>query len=159
MAINQGRYNVFKEDGTLFMWGKEKVSATVTPNNRVQIFIGDNMEPVVEKHIPARIQNVPDFDKFTLSVCEYALVQYVTLLVEKLHQYQEAYRLILLQKTNDHVALSLNLMPAWRWIEKVLELNEYQDICEKLLMDTMGTLNELAPEQFFGSVTFIYTRN
>jgi ASC-1-like (ASCH) protein len=157
VGINPGRYNVFNEDGSLFKWGKESVSATVTMKNRVQIFIGDNMEPATEKHIPARIHTVNDFDAFTLSVCRTALVKYVALLTEKLRMYQEAYQLIIQQKNQDFSAMVLKLIPAWRWIEKTQELNELQEICENLLMDTMGNLYNIAPNTFTSEFIIVFT--
>lgn len=157
MVINQGRYNVFNEDGTMFKWGKEKVSATVTPKNRVQFFIGDNMEPMIERHMPARIRSVNDFDKFTLSVFQTALVKYVALLVEKLHKYQEAYRLILEQKHQNTSALIAGTAPDWRCLERIQELNEFQDVAQTLILDTMGTLYEIAPESLSTHVMFIFT--
>lgn len=157
MTINQGRYNVFNEDGTMFKWGKEKMTATVTPKNRVQFFIGDNMEPVIEKHIPSRISTVDEFDQFTRAVCGTARVKYAVLLVEKLRMYQEAYAIILAQKETDQAAMTAGLIPVWRWIEKLHELNELQEVAQNLIMDTMGTLYDIAPEKLVESVTFIFT--
>lgn len=157
MAINQGRYNVFNEDGSMFKWGSERMTATVTPKNRVQFFIGDNMEPVIEKHIPSRIRTVNEFDDFTLGVCSQAKVRYVALLVEKLHRYQEAYGLIMEAKSLCQEDMVNGIIPVWRWIERLQEMNEYQETCETLLMETMGTLYDLAPESITSSVTFIFT--
>lgn len=157
MGINPGRYNVFNEDGSLFKWGKESVSATVTMKNRVQIFIGENKELASEKHIPAHIKTVNDFDKFTLSVCRTALVKYAALLKEKLRHFQEAYRRILETKSSDQYAMMLGMIPVWRWIEKVQEANELQETCQELILDTMSKLYDVAPDTFATEFIIIFT--
>jgi ASC-1-like (ASCH) protein len=159
VGINPGRYNVFNEDGTLFKWGSESVSATVTMKNRVQIFIGDNMEPTTEKHIPARIHTVNDFDTFTLSVCRTALVKYAALLTEKLRHFQEAYQIIQEIKASDQAAMNSGFMPVWRWIEKFQEVNELQETCEDLLMDTLSKLYEVAPSMFATEFIIVFTES
>jgi len=157
VGINPGRYNVFNEDGTMFKWGTERVSATVTMKNRVQIHIGDNMTPHTERHIPNRISTVNDFDAFTLSICRTELVKYVALLTEKLRHFQEAYRLILEAKKANQAAMFSGIIPAWRWVERVQETNELQETCQELLMDTMGKLYELSPNMFDTEFVIVFT--
>lgn len=157
MAINAGKYNVFNEDGTLFKWGDQSVHVSVTINHRVQFFIGDNAEPITEKNIPKRIHTLNDFDKFTRGIFQASLVMYATRLVIKLHKFQEVYQQIIDQKSVILGQMMLGALPVWRWIERMQELNQFQETCETLMMEYMGELHSLAPNMLTDQFTIIFT--
>jgi hypothetical protein len=156
VGIHPGRYNVFNEDGSLFKWGKESVHASLTMKNRVQFFIGDNEEPEAEHHLPRSVQTMNDFDKYTHTIFQGALIRYVAHLGAKLAQYQNAYREIIDQKAANQSAMILGGLPVWRWIEKTKELNDLQEIAQELGMETHAKLVELAPKSI--EHVFIFTQ-
>jgi hypothetical protein len=157
VAVHPGKYTVFNEDGTPFLWGKESVTASVTIFQRVSITIGDNMEPVLTKHLPDFIKTLTEFDAFTLMICRSALMLHTTALMVKLHKFQEAHAQIMDAKSVDFGAMLMGTLPVWRWIEKRQEYAQYQETCENLMRETMDKLQELAPEMLTQSFTIIFT--
>lgn len=159
MGINPGTYNVFNEDGTLFKWGEESARVEVTTSHRVRFYVGDNEEPIKERHLPGHIRTLTQFDQYILNVFTAAMVLYATQLVVKLHKFQDAYEQIIAQKKYNHVAMMMGLLPTWRWIELFKELSTYQDTCEDLMKEHMDKLQSLAPGMLTSTFTIIFTES
>jgi hypothetical protein len=159
VGINPGTYNVFNEDGTLFKWGEETTRVEVTTSNRVRFYVGDNEDPIAERHLPTRIRTLTAFDEYIVDVFSAAMILYATRMIIKLHKFQEAYEQIIAQKKEEHAAMLVGLLPTWRWIERYKELSTYQETCEDLMKDLMEKLQKLSPAMLSSTFTIIFTES
>jgi len=131
----------------------------VTTSNRVRFYVGDNEDPITERHLPKRIRTLMAFDEYIVNIFSTAMILYATRMVIKLHKLQDAYEQIIAQKKQEHTAMLVGMLPTWRWIERFKELSTYQDTCEDLMKELMEQLQKLSPAMLTSSFTIIFTES
>lgn len=134
-TVTPGTYNVFNKDGSLLLWGQEKIRVEITTDRKtVHIYTGEGTKPRMACEITPRIKNNSQtLDQMLRMICKTAMVSDVLRITEVLGETVMVIEDLRLAKYALNASYAARQIENAEWRERLAEINSEGDLAMEMV--------------------------